>query len=499
MANFTPQEIEQFLQEFFDVVGTRQYIGARYVPLFGRKGESSIAWDNTKPYEPLTIVTYNGDSYTSRTYVPTGIDILNTDYWVLSGAYNAQVEAYRQEVVQLQTDWGEWKSDTEDDLEQWKSDTIEDFEEAIDNIPQILPSSAFSSSKTVKSYIDDMKLSLRRGVMVVLGDSWSDESNDPTNSWLKIVSNKLQMYAYFTNAKAGMGWYYGSTPIPDQVAGALTKVQDGGYTANDVTLVIAFGGVNDYRHGIDYGSVSNGIRQTFNNVRSTFPNAKIQLVVGNTGRWNTMDTLDTDDPNKKTSYNDFGAWLINIHRNTQNNANPVVSLSCFDAPLWLNSYGSGAYNNIWNADNLHPVQTGHNIIAQNMLKLLSGNSTKQIYVYKGTAATPNGQPTITGIPFKFVAVVDGYDVTISFSCEGSSAADLPDTLTWNVDSSTMPRICGGTSNTCYKIPVTAYNFSGNGYPIRGYYNAETNVLTLYTGNSNHTLNSLFGTVSYKLL
>lgn len=70
----------------------RQYIGARYVPLFADPAE----WSNTRAYEPLTIVIHNGNSYTSRQYVPTGIDINNNEYWALTGNYNAQVEAYRQ-------------------------------------------------------------------------------------------------------------------------------------------------------------------------------------------------------------------------------------------------------------------------------------------------------------------------------------------------------------------------------------------------------------------
>lgn len=67
------------------------YIGARYVPLI--VGD----WDTTKQtaYEPLTVVTYQGNSYTSRTFVPTGIDITNTEYWVVTGNYNAQVDAFR--------------------------------------------------------------------------------------------------------------------------------------------------------------------------------------------------------------------------------------------------------------------------------------------------------------------------------------------------------------------------------------------------------------------
>lgn len=70
------------------------YIGARYVPLL--VGD----WDTTKQteYEPLTVVQYRGNSYTSRTYVPKNIDITNTEYWVVTGNYNAQIEAYRKEV-----------------------------------------------------------------------------------------------------------------------------------------------------------------------------------------------------------------------------------------------------------------------------------------------------------------------------------------------------------------------------------------------------------------
>ena len=73
-------------------MATTQYIGARYVPVF--VGE----WDNNRTYEPLMVVTYQGASYTSRQYVPAGIEITNESYWVLSANYNAQVEAYRQEV-----------------------------------------------------------------------------------------------------------------------------------------------------------------------------------------------------------------------------------------------------------------------------------------------------------------------------------------------------------------------------------------------------------------
>lgn len=102
MSDFTPQQIEQFLQEFFDVVGARQYVGARYVPIFGRAGSDTVEWDDLAPYEPLTVVMHDGVSYVSRRYVPAGIEITNTDYWVETYRFNAQVEQYRQQVLGFQ-------------------------------------------------------------------------------------------------------------------------------------------------------------------------------------------------------------------------------------------------------------------------------------------------------------------------------------------------------------------------------------------------------------
>ena len=75
-------------------MATTQYIGARYVPLFAEPAE----WDSTKQYEPLTIVIHEGNSYTSKQYVPVGIEITNEKFWALTGNYNAQVEQYRKEL-----------------------------------------------------------------------------------------------------------------------------------------------------------------------------------------------------------------------------------------------------------------------------------------------------------------------------------------------------------------------------------------------------------------
>ena len=92
-------------------MANNRYIGARYVPIFAG------AWDNTQEYEPLTIVSYQGDSYTSRGYVPTGIAITNTQYWAKTGDFNQQVANMQQQLASLQQQMSSVVSDTIDDIE----------------------------------------------------------------------------------------------------------------------------------------------------------------------------------------------------------------------------------------------------------------------------------------------------------------------------------------------------------------------------------------------
>jgi len=71
------------------------YVGHRYVPKI--MGE----WDKAETYEGLSIVTNKGTSYTSKKRVPKGIDILDEEFWVVTGNYNAQIEEYRKNVKEI--------------------------------------------------------------------------------------------------------------------------------------------------------------------------------------------------------------------------------------------------------------------------------------------------------------------------------------------------------------------------------------------------------------
>ena len=72
------------------------YVGHRYVPKI--MGE----WDKAETYEGLSIVTNEGTSYTSKKRVPKGVNILNEEYWVVTGNYNAQIEEYRKDIREVE-------------------------------------------------------------------------------------------------------------------------------------------------------------------------------------------------------------------------------------------------------------------------------------------------------------------------------------------------------------------------------------------------------------
>ena len=134
--SFTPEQVTEILQIYFDNFVNQTYTGMRYVPIIGRRGESSAAWDNSEPYEPLTIVTYNNESYTSRQFVPAAADIADTDYWVKTGAYNAQIVALQDALPIAQFD---------------SENTVKDY---VDTLASFIPATDFDNDNTVKAYID---------------------------------------------------------------------------------------------------------------------------------------------------------------------------------------------------------------------------------------------------------------------------------------------------------------------------------------------------------
>ena len=230
LADFFASELSQAKQQGS---GVTQYVGARYVPLFA----DPIEWSSARAYEPLTIVVHQGNSYTSRQSVPTGVDISDDAFWAMTGNYNAQVEQYRAEVkrydarikavegdtAQLKTDTGQLKTD----VSQLKADTEKfgteltgtkgDVEKNASEIASIdatlttvTPLDTVPTMDSLKGVTSDgvykalqATVESTRKCIVVIGDSWvMTDPNDTTkpyySHWLTLFKRRYPDNVFFT-------------------------------------------------------------------------------------------------------------------------------------------------------------------------------------------------------------------------------------------------------------------------------------------------------------
>lgn len=214
-----------------------QYIGARYVPLFA----DPLQWDNERTYEPLTIVQHQGNSYTSRQAVPTGIDITNESYWALTGNYNAQIEQYRAEV---QTFDGRITANTTKNTEQDQKIA------EIDSLSKKNEADITGLETTVNTH-DNLiigKMSgVRPGHCVVIGDSISRGyglDNPATENWVaQLNANLGKVWTIHNYAVDGTGYVTGSKTFIAQLQEARA---DPSFNNDDVTTLFIAGGINDY-------------------------------------------------------------------------------------------------------------------------------------------------------------------------------------------------------------------------------------------------------------
>lgn len=210
------------------------YTGMRYVPVFADPPE----WSSANSYEPLEIVIHEGNSYTSKTFVPVGIDISDPQYWVLTGNYNAQVEQYRQEVLKF-------------------DGRINANAQAIVNLKGEL---------------------LSQKHMVLIGDSYTNPAVPLGNTplWWEYVCKNLNVVAH-NYAKGGAGYQVQGNLFSTQVANA---VADASYDHKMVEYCVVYGGINDI------GQITaTMVQNVYDALQKEFVNAKVVIAL-NAGQKN---------------------------------------------------------------------------------------------------------------------------------------------------------------------------------------------------------------------
>lgn len=258
-----------------------QYIGARYVPIFA----DPIEWNDTRQYEPLTIVQYKGASYTSKQAVPLGIPITDTAFWALTGNYNAQVEQYRQEVRTFDgriTEAQEIAEEAQDGLEAEIQNRIaadvalseaiaaeaQAREEAIQAEAQ---ARAASEEALENSILSTAELRFKHKKIVCIGDSFT-KGNQTTNYWPHFV-NTVYGATTYNFGKPGQGFVNNAGGVfYDQLTAAINSSE---FDNEDITDVIIIGGYNDY--AASGSDLDNAVASIVRDAKSAFTNATIYM------------------------------------------------------------------------------------------------------------------------------------------------------------------------------------------------------------------------------
>ena len=243
-------------------MATRQYIGARYVPKFYENSDGTAAWRSGVIYEPLTIVTYNGNSYTSKKVVPAtiGDPSSNPAYWVATGVYNEQIESL--------------------------TESLDDINNRIDNIGK------------------------RR--IVIIGDSylygWTGVINQGITSWGTYLVNLLSVGGldYDIRSIGGAGFVAAT-----QGKNFIDLLNESTINSPEtVTDVIVEGGYNDRNSSND--DIKQGILTFVRAAKTKYPNAKIW--VGHNGWAKHSDRLYSLSKSVRSyiaGANEAGAAYIN--------------------------------------------------------------------------------------------------------------------------------------------------------------------------------------------
>ena len=379
MSVFTDEQINEIISIFTQHMGHRQYIGARYVPIFGRVGEDTIEWDDTKPYEPLTIVLNQGNSYTSRQYVPAGIEITNEDFWANTGNYNAQIEQYRKEVqafderiTQNTEDVGTLKTNLASEATaRTEADTA--LGTRIDNEATARTEADTALGTRIDNEVTarteaDKKLNsnLDFANIVLIGDSYlRGVGTAPMQGWGYYFKQRLASTATITEfGNSGAGFIADGHTDPmngmnfsEQVNYAATQVN-----AADVDYVIIGGGWND--NGNSYKSVFNATASCVANARAKFPNAKIVIV-----------SLSNELHSQTAAYINANIAIV---KGAQSAGADTPDLSW----LWLK-----ANNDVISSDNIHPNATGYEMQGYMIAAALRGsNATPSTHMGAGFTA-----------------------------------------------------------------------------------------------------------------
>lgn len=357
-----------------DYSGVREYVGARYVPVFANPPE----WNDTRGYEPLTIVLHQGNSFTSTQYVPSGVDIGNTKYWLQTGNWNAQIEAYREEVLRFD-------GRITQNADGIKANTAAIADEATarasaDTALQQLIESEETARKAADTELHQNLsdaiaamnkqniLSLYKGKNCVwVGDSFTTGVGaDPRTKRVSTVFCNGMGMTEFNYGVGATGWIWGTTsntPYITQVQNAhdaMTQEQ-----RENTAMVVLPGTSTDVSHGSSSKQIGAAATLCAKKASELFPNAVIYVIPM---IWDKA----------LFTYTAYDA-TVEICDQINKAAIPRVKMD-EDSYTWL----LGRYE-FYSSDNVHPNNSGYAVWAAKMISSILGSANTAGYINSFTS------------------------------------------------------------------------------------------------------------------
>lgn len=334
----------------------RQYIGARYVPLY------EGTWDATRNYEPLSIVDdANGNSYTSRKDVPAGTPLNNRDYWVQTSSFSGAIDVLRRDVDGLQSDLS--------DLTE-RTDELETRENNVDIAIAGL----------------DRRLKIEENrKFVFIGDSYAvgySEQGD-TVPYPERIRQKLGLVNgenYFLACQGGAG--FKATPTFISLLNGLIDTMPTSVDKRTITDVFVCGGWNDVWQTVD-DTLTAAVNSFTTAAKTAFPNCTVHV------------GMISYCANPDLTFRYKGALLNSVYYYYAKASNVAIikdvgsALSAHPESLEI----GGQF--------LHPSNAGQEIIADCIISHINGGDVYYAQAYSAnvpTVAYPTGVRASSGTP-----------------------------------------------------------------------------------------------------
>lgn len=400
--------------------------------------------DSLSQYEIMSKLLYTVNEIITATN-DTGTQVEQLTQLVqqlIDGQFPEGIVQYVEDIAQ---------ATVEDDIDAI-NDTIQHMRDEldydIDTIAALIPSSAFSSTNTVKKYVDDSITTVNTTIatlekakteLVVLGDSistcsYNSDTQQVVNSgaelWTKVAeSTGLNVHNY---AVGGAGFYYtgfSNKTIQSQLADAIA---DTTYDADRVKCVIAFAGTNDYLN-ITTNNMQTAIANLCNDYQRTrfaAANVPFYIVFDQGGH----------------------GWNVNFFHAVGLRTGHMLSAkycSILNGSSILKAFPT-SYPYI-GSDGVHPSNYGYNALAQSFTRLIEGTGFLLDRGYEVNAYSP--------APDGITASANAYVENGEFICRGSInfAAGKKQTDATNIPILRFPHMWGSlNTNNVFKIFTKSY-------------------------------------------